>query len=57
MKTTIGFLKVGEFFIFEGKKYKVCNLIKGTNGYIACVDVESKKVKRFHIDTIVESEV
>lgn len=57
MRTTIGFLRKGDFFIFDGRKYKVGSLIDGTNGYVACVDVESKKVTRFYIDTTVESEV
>lgn len=51
---TIGCLRVGEFFLLDGIKYKVGNLIEGTNGYVACVDVESRKVKRFYIDTMVE---
>ena len=54
MKTTIGFLRVGDFFMFEGNKYRVGHLIENTNGYVACVDVNSKKVKRFYIDTDVE---
>ena len=54
MKTTIGFLRVGDFFVFEGIKYKVGHLINNTNGYVACVDVNAKKVKRFYIDTSVE---
>lgn len=52
--TTIGCLRVGDFFLLDGRKYKVGHLIEGTNGYVACVDVESKKVKRFYIDTDVE---
>ena len=52
--TTIGYLKVGDFFLLDGIKYKVGHLIEGTNGYVACVDVESKKVKRFYIDAEVE---
>ena len=52
--TTIGYLKVGDVFLLDGRKYKVGHLIEGTNGYVACVDVESRKVKRFYIDTTVE---
>ena len=52
--TTIGCLKVGDFFLLDGRKYKVGHLIEGTNSYVACVDVESKKVKRFYIETTVE---
>lgn len=55
-KTNIGFLRTGDFFTFDGIKYKVGHLINGTNGYVACVDVKTKKVKRFYIDTTVEVE-
>lgn len=55
-RTTIGFLRKGDLFIFQGKKYKVGNLIEGTNGYVACVDVNTKKVTRLYIDTTVEVE-
>lgn len=52
--TTIGYLRSGDFFLLDGHKYKVGHVIDGTNGYVACVDVESRKVKRFYIDTYVE---
>lgn len=54
--TTIGFLRVSQYFKLDGRKYRVGHLIKGTNGYVACTDItdEKRKVKRFHIDTIVE---
>ena len=52
--TTIGWLRTGDFFSLDGRKYKVGHLIEGTNSYVSCVDVESKKVKRFYIDTEVE---
>ena len=52
--TTIGWLKCGDYFLFDGIKYKVGYVIEGTNSYVACTDVESKKVKRFYIDTDVE---
>lgn len=52
--TTIGCLRVGDIFLLDGIKYKVGHLIENTNGYVACVDVESRKVKRFYIDTMVE---
>ena len=55
-KTSIGFLRKGDYFYFEGNKYKVGNLIEGTNGYVACVNVDTKKVKRLYIDTGVEVE-
>ena len=53
--TNLGFLRKGDFFLFDGIKYKVGSLIEGTNGYVAFVDVESRKVKRFYIDTTVEA--
>ena len=40
--------------MFEGIKYRVGRLIENTNGYVACVDVNTKKTKRFYIDTTVE---
>lgn len=54
--TTIGFLRRGDYFIFDGNKYKVGSLIKGTNGYIACTNMKTHRVKRFYIDTEVLSE-
>lgn len=56
MKTTIGFLKRGDIFTLNGVKYRVGRLIENTNGYVACVNLESKKVKRLYIDTDVEVE-
>lgn len=53
-KTTIGFLRKGDLFSFDGVTYKVGHLIEGTNGYVACTDMTTKKVKRFYIDTSVE---
>ena len=53
--TTIGWLRTGDFFLFDGRKYKVGHVIEGTNGYVTCTDVESRKVKRFYIDTMVEA--
>lgn len=55
-KTTIGWLKSGDFFLLDGIKYKVGHLIENTNGYVACVNVTTKIVRRFHIDTTVEIE-
>lgn len=54
--TTIGFLRVGQYFMLDGRKYRVGHLIDGTNGYVACTDItdEKRKVKRFYIDTSVE---
>ena len=49
----LGYLKVGDYFIYEGKEYRIGRLIENTNRYVACVD-KDKKVRRFHIDTIVE---
>lgn len=54
--TTIGFLRVGQYFQLDGRKYRVGHLIDGTNGYVACTDITEDKrvVKRFYIDTTVE---
>ena len=52
-KLALGYLKVGDYFICEGKKYKVGILIENTNGYVACVD-KDKKVRRIYIDALVE---
>lgn len=56
MKTTLGCLKRGEHFMFNGRKYKAGNLIDGTNSYVSCVDAETHKVTRLYIDTTVEKE-
>ena len=54
MKTTIGFLRKNDHFILNGKEYKVGHIIDGTNGYVACTEIETKKVRRFYIDTEIE---
>lgn len=54
--TTIGMLRIGQYFLLDGRKYRVGHLIDGTNGYVACTDItdEKRKVRRFYIDTSVE---
>ena len=52
-KLALGYLKVGDYFIYDGKEYRVGILIGNTNGYVACVD-KDKKVRRIHIDVLVE---
>ena len=52
-KIALGYLKIGDYFIYESKEYKEGRLIENTNGYLACVD-KDKKVRRIYIDTIVE---
>lgn len=54
--TTIGFLRTGQYFELDGRKYRVGHLIKGTNSYVACTDIAEKKriVRRFYIDTKVK---
>ena len=54
IKTTIGFIRHNDIFSFDGRKYKVGHVIDGTNGYVACTDIETHKIKRFHIDLDVE---
>ena len=55
-KLALGHLKVGDYFIYDGKEYKAGRLIENTNGYVACVD-KDKKVRRIYIDTLVEKVV
>ncbi|MDD7756770.1 MAG: hypothetical protein PUJ51_20070 [Clostridiales bacterium] len=55
-KLALGYLKTGDYFIYEGKEYKAGRLIENTNGYVACVD-KDKKVRRIHIDTQVTSKL
>ena len=52
-KLALGYLKAGDYFIYDGKEYKAGRLIENTNGYVACVD-KDKKVRRIHIDVLVE---
>lgn len=54
--TTIGMLRIGQYFLLDGRKYRVGHLIDGTNGYVACTDItdEKRRVRRFYIDTSVE---
>ena len=51
--TCIGCLCVGDLFMYNGRTYRVGHLIEKTNGYVACVDVETHKVTRLYIDTTV----
>ena len=53
-KITIGWLYIGDLFKFENRVYRVGNLIKGTNGYVACVDIHTHKVTRFSSELEVE---
>lgn len=52
--TNLGFLRTNDHFVLNGKEYKVGHVIDNTNGYVACTDIETKKVKRIYIDTEVE---
>lgn len=54
--TTIGFLRIGQYFKLNERKYRVGHLIDGTNSYVACTDITDEKriTTRFYIDTIVE---
>ena len=54
MITAIGCIRYGDEFTYCGRRYKCGHLIKGTNGYVACIDIETKKVKRLYIDTSIE---
>lgn len=57
MKTTeLGYLRTGDVFELNGKTYKVRHYISDSKGYVACTDVQTKKVARIHIMTDVEAE-
>ena len=55
-KTELGYLRTGDVFELNGKIYKVGNYISNSNGYVACTDVQTEKVTRFHLMTDVEVE-
>ena len=55
-KLALGYLKVGDYFIYDGKEYRVRKLIENTSGYVAC-EKKKKKVRRIYIDTLVEKVV
>ena len=55
-ETTIGWLKRGDYFCFEGKKYKVERCLENRHGYVSCIDMDAKKKKIFYIETDVEVE-
>ena len=54
MQIELGFLKSGDIFTLDGRTYKVGHCIRNTYHYAACTDVETHKVKRIYLDTIVE---
>lgn len=54
LQTELGYLKTNDLFTLDGNIYKVGHYIRGTNGYIACTNVETHKVERFYDMTIVE---
>lgn len=56
MITQIGFLRKGDVFRFEGDIYKVGHLLESTNGYVSCININTGKKKRLHIDVDVEIE-
>lgn len=53
-KTNIGFLKHGDVFEHKGEMYRAGHVIDGTNGYVSCINVNTRKTERFHIDLEVE---
>lgn len=54
MKTTIGNLIKGEYFLFEDTVYKVGHVVNNTSGYVACTDTMDRHTKRLSIDLEVE---
>lgn len=55
-KTKIGFLTVGDTFYLDGIRYRAGHLVSYAEGYVSCVNTETKKVTRLYIDTTVEIE-
>ena len=53
MKTRLGNLYFGNYFKYDGKTYRA-DKPTSKYGYIACVDTETHKIKRFNIDAVVE---
>lgn len=53
-KTSLGCLHKRDLFMFENRVYRAGKLIEGTNGYVACVDIHTRKTTRLHLDTTVE---
>lgn len=47
-KTTIGWLKRGDLFEYMGSVYRVCSLIKNTNGYVACTNIYEESNEILH---------
>ncbi len=54
MQIELGFLKSGDIFTLDGRTYKAGHYIRNTYHYATCTDVETHKVKRMYLDTIVE---
>ena len=54
ISTRIGFLRRGDYFFFEGTKYKISHLLE--NSYVSCINVATGKKERFYIDTDIEVE-
>ncbi len=51
--TYLGNLKHNDLFILDGVTYKVGHVISGTNHYVTCTNVNTHKVKRIYMDTLV----
>lgn len=54
MQIELGHLRLGDIFILDGRTYKAGHYIRNTYHYATCTDVETHKVKRMYLDTIVE---
>lgn len=54
MSTQIGNLCHNDIFRLDGREFKVGHCIENTNGYVACVDIKTHKVTRFHLTVDVE---
>lgn len=57
MITTIGELRYGDIFIFNGEKYKSCKvIIRNGRGVVLCLNLETHKMKHFYLNTEVKVE-
>lgn len=53
IKITIGELRYGDIFIFNGKKYRSGDILIKDNGQgvVLCLNLETAKRKLFNLDT------
>ena len=54
--TKLGFLSFGDFFYYDGQKYKISSLGNKDINNVCCVNQKTKRVKWFDVDSEVEVE-